>query len=304
MLAPLDNETIFKKAFTNKTVFEKFVKDLFDVDVSVDKIETEKSFHPVEGNIDFKLDIYAETIDKRFIIEIQRIDYDYNFDRFLHYFLSVITEQQRSAAKYRMEQQVLAVVILTRPYIIDQITGEPISDNVMTLDFDLENLNGEKIKIWEHNIVFLNPHPKYEKEDTPAKYKDWLDLFQNSINENVSFSLNIRNAGIAKVVELIDYERISPQELEEAKIAASKKAMLKLIEEKGIKEGKQEAEKIIQEKTQQLEEKDQQLEENKKELEQNKKVVLELAKLLKENGVPIIRIQEKTNLSKEEIERL
>ena len=43
MLAPLDNETIFKKAFTDKEVFQQFVKDLFGIDIVVDKIETEKS---------------------------------------------------------------------------------------------------------------------------------------------------------------------------------------------------------------------------------------------------------------------
>ena len=40
MLAPLDNETIFKKAFTDIVVFQQFVKDLFNVDIQVDKIET------------------------------------------------------------------------------------------------------------------------------------------------------------------------------------------------------------------------------------------------------------------------
>ena len=37
MLAPLDNETIFKKAFTNKEVFQQFIKDLFGVDITVNK---------------------------------------------------------------------------------------------------------------------------------------------------------------------------------------------------------------------------------------------------------------------------
>ncbi|MCX6278183.1 MAG: hypothetical protein NT004_08805, partial [Bacteroidetes bacterium] len=88
MLAPLDNETIFKKAFTDKVVFQQFVKDLFDVDIVVSNIETEKRFEPQIANIDIKLDIYAETDDHRFIIEIQKIDYDYNFNRFLNYFIT------------------------------------------------------------------------------------------------------------------------------------------------------------------------------------------------------------------------
>jgi hypothetical protein len=46
MLAPLDNETIFKKAFTDIVVFQQFVSDLFGVEITVNKIETEKKFTP------------------------------------------------------------------------------------------------------------------------------------------------------------------------------------------------------------------------------------------------------------------
>ena len=44
MLGNLDNEVIFKKAFTNKIVFTAFVRDILGIDVVVDKIETEKKF--------------------------------------------------------------------------------------------------------------------------------------------------------------------------------------------------------------------------------------------------------------------
>ena len=75
MLAPLDNETIFKKVFTDKEVFQQFVKDLFDVDIVVSNIETEKRFEPPIANIDIKLDIYAETDDHRFVIDAWRRDF-------------------------------------------------------------------------------------------------------------------------------------------------------------------------------------------------------------------------------------
>ncbi|MCB1191261.1 MAG: hypothetical protein H7A23_19275 [Leptospiraceae bacterium] len=39
MLAPLDNETIFKKAFADKEVFECFVKDIFGIEIQVDTRE-------------------------------------------------------------------------------------------------------------------------------------------------------------------------------------------------------------------------------------------------------------------------
>ena len=97
MLGGLDNAVVFKKAFTDKFVFEHFVKDILGLDVKVGVIETEKKFTPPIGYVDFKLDIFAETLDKRFAIELQRAQYDYNFDRFMHYLQMIVSEQQKSA---------------------------------------------------------------------------------------------------------------------------------------------------------------------------------------------------------------
>jgi hypothetical protein len=100
MLGNLDNEVIFKKAFTNKTVFKAFVRDILGIEVEIDKIEIEKKFDLKIGYIDFELDIFAETIDRRIAIEIQRVEYDAHFDRFLQYFLMLIVEQQKTAKSY------------------------------------------------------------------------------------------------------------------------------------------------------------------------------------------------------------
>ncbi len=171
MLAPLDNETIFKRAFTDKEVFEQFVNDMFDINITIGKIETEKKFTPPIAQVDFKLDIYAETKDHRFIIEIQKIDYDYNFDRFLGYFISLLIEQQKKASEYKFKQTVLGVIVITRPYRLDQITGEPIHESIMSIDFDPRNLNDQRISLWKHRLIFMNPNPKYKRDDTPQKYK-------------------------------------------------------------------------------------------------------------------------------------
>jgi hypothetical protein len=40
MLGNLDNEVIFKKAFTNKTVFVSFVHDILGVEIDIDEINT------------------------------------------------------------------------------------------------------------------------------------------------------------------------------------------------------------------------------------------------------------------------
>jgi len=240
MLAPLDNETIFKKAFTDKDVFQQFIKDLFDIDIVVDKIETEKQFEPPLSPINIKLDIYAETTDHNFIIEIQKIAYDTNFDRFLHYFLTLIANQQKSSSDYKYKQQVLGVVVFARPYKFDQKTGEPIRDNVMIIDFNPRNLKGEIIKIYDHSMYFLNPTKKYQNDDTPKKFQDWLDLFYASMKDPVNYKLNLNNKGIAKAINIIDYEKLDRVTLQKMKEDELKKEMELLNERSSKKEGAEE----------------------------------------------------------------
>ena len=333
MLAPLDNETIFKKAFTNKIVFTQFVKDIFGIDVEVDKIETEKRYEPKAGFVDLAIDIFAETVDHRFIIEIQRIDYDHNFDRFLHYFLQTITEQQKSSKDYTIEQEVLTVVILTQPYIVNKKTGEAVQDNVMTLDFDLKNLKGNIIKIWGHRLVFLNPHPKYKDPSTPKNYEDWLELIRQSVQQKETYTINLNNKGIAKVVEIIDYERTTPEERRLIKITEGKRIMKikeremaeykgeqkakrkygKLLEEKeqAIQQTKkelQQKEQAIQQTKKELQQKDQAIQQTKKELQQKDQALaqkdqalINSIKLMKSLGAGTKEIQQLTGLSEQEI---
>ena len=240
MLAPLDNETIFKKVFTDTLVFQEFIKSLFDIDIIVSKIETEKRFTPPIAHKDFKLDIYAETDDHRFVIEIQKIDYDYNFNRFLGNFLSLLIDQQAKGEKYEIPQTVLGVVVLTRPYKINQLTGEPIKDSVMVIDFDPRSVKDERIKLWEHKLLFMNPNPKYYNEDTPKKYQDWLDLFRKSIDNKIDITLNINNRGIAKASNLAEFSQLDPSTMEQMRISESKKAMVLLLNQEGKDEAYQE----------------------------------------------------------------
>jgi hypothetical protein len=117
MLGNLANEVIFKKAFTDKFVLQCFVKDLFGVDFEPDKIETEKRFEPKIAYIDFKYDIFAQSKDQRVIVEIQKVDYDYNFDRFLLYHNMAIAEMQRTSKEYKTEKTVLTIAVFTSNYI-------------------------------------------------------------------------------------------------------------------------------------------------------------------------------------------
>jgi len=238
MLAPLDNETIFKKAFTDKTVFISFVKDILGIDIEVDKIETEKKFEPKVGFIDITMDIFAESVDHRVIIEIQRVDYDYNFDRFLHYFMMGIAQLQASSEQYNIERTVYTIVVLTAPYKINQKNNKPIKDEVMITSLDPRNLDDKVVEIYGHKLVFLNHY--YRGDNTPANYRDWLDLIYESIHNPENYHVNLNHQGIRKVVELIEYENLTGEQLHRMKIDAQRKVVRKIDEDKARNEGREE----------------------------------------------------------------
>ena len=236
MLGNLDNEVIFKKAFTNITVFKAFVRDILGIEVEVDKIETEKKFEPKIGYIDFELDIFAETTDKRICIEIQRIEYDHHFDRFLHYFLMLIAEQQRNSKEYDIDRTVYVIVVLTAPYKISEKNGKPILDEVLLLNLNPQTLQGQVRELYGHQFVCLNPnHPNNE---TPQQIRDWLDLIYQSIHSPERPVLNMQNEGIKKAMELISFENLSPEERTQAKNKEAAKIVLAKTEEYAKREEK------------------------------------------------------------------
>jgi len=267
MLAPLDNGTIFKTAFTDKIVFTQFVKDILGINIEVGKIETEKKFEPRAGNIDISLDIFAESIDHRVIIEIQRIDYDYNFDRFLHYFTMAIAQQQQSALEYKIDKTVYTIVVLTAPYKLDDKNQRTIRDEVLITSMDPRNLADRVIPIYGHKLVFLNHH--YRNDNTPGNYRDWLDLFYESIHNPGNYKVNLKNKGVKKAVELIDYDKLDPATVHLMKVDAQRKVTYRLDLEEGIKKEKK-----------------------------------EIAMKMKKKGMDNALISEMTGLSKEEIENL
>jgi len=279
MITNLDNEVIFKKAFTDKIVFTRFVHDVLGIDVEVDTIETEKRFDPPVGYVDFRLDIFAETTDRRIVIEIQRVEYDHNFDRFLHYFLMVIAEQQKSAKLYGIEQTVYVIVVLTAPYTIEEKSGKAVLDEVLLLTLNPRTLSGQVRDLYGHQLVFLNPnHPA---DDTPPGIRDWLTLIHESIHNPKHPVVNIANEGIRRAVSLIDFDNLTPEERAEAKNRESARVTRVKYEEKARIEGREEGR-----------------EEGKLESR------LEIARLLKNMGEPVAKISLLTGLSDDDINRL
>lgn len=96
--------------------------------------------------------------------------------------------------------------------------------------FDLE---GKEFDVLGHQLIFLNHH--YIKDSTPEGYKDWLNLVRESIRNPKNPMINLKNQGVKKVSELIDYEKLSPEEMRETKnrnAAESAKNAYKLAAER------------------------------------------------------------------------
>lgn len=262
----------------------------------MDKIETEKKFEPKVGNIDFSYDIFAESTDHRVVIEIQRVDYDYNLDRFLHYHMMAIAELQRSSKDYRIEQKVFTIVVLTAPYRIDDKTHLPMKDEVMISSADPRNLKDKVIPIYGHKLIYLNHH--YKNNNTPANYRDWLDLFYESIHHPDDYHVNLAHQGIKKAVELIDYDKLTPEARHLMKIAEQRKVVRTMDDEKargeGLEEGLEKGMKKGREEG---------LEEGmKKGLEKGREEgIKEMAKIMKAEGEPITKIAQYTGLPEKEI---
>jgi predicted transposase/invertase (TIGR01784 family) len=238
------------------------------------------------------MDIFAESVDHRVIIEIQRVDYDYNFDRFLHYFMMALAQLQRSSEEYSIERTVYIIVVLTAPYKIDQKNNKPIKDEVMITSVDPRNLDDKIVEIYGHKLVFLNHY--YRDENTPPNYRDWLDLIYESIHNREDYHVNLNHKGIKKVVELIEYDNLSPEQLHQMKVDAQRKVVRKIDEDKAREEGIKIGEEIGEKRGVEIGEK-------KGEKRGKKEGKIETVKRMLEDGLPIETISKYTGLTEKEI---
>jgi predicted transposase/invertase (TIGR01784 family) len=220
-------------------VFTQFVKDVIGIDIKVGNIETEKRFKPKMAYIDFSYDIFAESKDNRVIIEIQRVNYDYSFDRFLHYHNMAIAELQRSAKDYRIKPTVYTIVVLTASDIIEDKDGETVEEDVLISDVNPHNLKGETFNLYGHQLIFLNPNFKNDK--TPPRIKDWLDLILESIENPDNPKINLKNKAIKKAAKLIADDNLTPEDRRAAKIAFATEETRKIVERKAEAKGRTEA---------------------------------------------------------------
>jgi hypothetical protein len=237
MLANLDNEVFFKKVFTNVDVFCAFVKDVLGIDMHITKVETEKVLDSKVSAIKFRMDLFAEDKENRTVVELQKIDYDYTYDRFTHYFMGNMIDMQRSSKDYSFAKDVYIIVLVTTAYRISEKNGKPIKDDVLITDLNPRTLSGEMWDMHNHKMVILNT--AHLKGDTPSDIKDWLDLIVESMQNPENPQINTAKPAIVKAAQLAEFDDISPEELADAKIEEMKKiniAMLTNDKEAAVKE--------------------------------------------------------------------
>ena len=235
MLANLDNEVHFKKVFTDVEVFTAFVKDVLGIDLHISKVETEKVLLSKVSAIKFKMDLFAEDKEARTIVEIQKVDYDYTYDRFSHYFLANLIDVQRSSTNYAFDKEVYIIVVVTSAYRISEKDGSPIKDDVLVTDINPRTLTGKIRVMNNHKMLIVNT--TYVDKHTPQNIMDWADLITQSMKNPENPQINTQKSAIVKAAKLANIDKLSPQQLADAKIHEMRKATLAIVENEGMEKG-------------------------------------------------------------------
>ena len=228
MLANLDNEVYFKKVFTDVEVFTAFVKDVLGIDMHIQKVETEKVLPSKVSAIKFKMDLFAEDKETRTVVEIQKVDYDYTYNRFAHYFLANLIDTQRKSTNYAFAKEVYVIVIVTSAYKISDKNGKPIKNDVLITDINPRDLRGNVIEINNHKMVILNT--TNIQPETPIAIFDWLNLIRESMKNPENPNINTQKTAIAKAAKLANIDDLTPEQLAAAKIHEQRKETVAFIE--------------------------------------------------------------------------
>jgi hypothetical protein len=228
MLANLDNEVHFKKVFTDVAVFRAFVKDVLGIDMNITKVETEKVLPSKSSAIKFRMDLFAEETTNRTVVEIQKVDYDYTYERLAHYNTSDLANVQPSSITYADGKDIYIIVVVTSAYRMTDKNGVLIKDDVLITDINPRTLNGEIRDMHNHKLVILNS--THTSADTPPAILDWLDLIKESMKNPENPKINTSKPAIVRAALLGQTDNIDPEEVADAKIEEMRKETLARVE--------------------------------------------------------------------------
>lgn len=229
---PLKFGAMFKQAFSQPAIFNRFVGDVLDIDFHADKIHTEYEYPEPVGFVRSSYDLFAKDKDKRIIVEIQHIKEDDFFDRFLYYHLISLVEQAGGYDEYRFKQTVYTIVVLTS-------TPRDGSVNFSCAISDMNPIDefGKTVELYPHRLVFLCPRQVNDK--TPKKTRQWLDFIEDSLDGEMNKS-HYPNEIWQDIMKLIKKRDIDPAVLAKIKDEAAWEKAKKRFAIEGKEEGKKE----------------------------------------------------------------
>jgi predicted transposase/invertase (TIGR01784 family) len=203
-VVPLKYGTAFKKAFADPEVFSGFARAVLGIDVDVERVEQEHGFGPAFGRVDIKYDLFAEDARRRIVVELQHVREEDSFDRFLYYHLVGQAEQIQSADDYRFRRTVYTIVVLTR------LPSTPsLQFDVAVHDSDLRDLQGTKLGVYGHRLVFVNARGL--RPETPSPLRRWLELIDDSLDRQVD-ETRYPEPLLQRVLRTIEHASVSPQD--------------------------------------------------------------------------------------------
>ena len=223
-VASLQYDVIFKKAFSKPEIFTAFVKAILGIDLEITEVETEKKFDIEIGRVKSRFDLFAEDTKNRIIVDIQHSQNKDYYDRFLHYHCMAILEQARNAKDYRPNTKVFTIVVLTS----ENKEGK----DVLTIDFDPKDCQGNGIGKIGHKIIYLCPH--FINENTPVEYQEWLRAIEDTLDGEVN-EMDYDNKTIQAIFDTIEQDNITPEERYDLFEETHRQEDMQTSEEKGIK---------------------------------------------------------------------
>lgn len=186
------------------------------------------------GFVDIEYDLFAEDTEKRVIVELQHIREEDLFDRFLYYHIIALAEQVKTYSDYRFNKTVYTLVVVTGTLRKDKQIPK---FSYAVSDVDPINEFGERLGVYPHKLIFINPN--YLNEKTPGIVKKWLELINDSLDEQVDETKHSYPI-LETVIKAIETDNITPQERRLIKDeAAWEQTKLNAFEE-GQEEGRQE----------------------------------------------------------------
>lgn len=229
-VVPLRYDTAFKKAFSQLEVFCQFIHDVLGIDIHIDKVQRGYKYLKPVGQVDIEYDLFAEDEEARIVVEIQHIKEHDFFDRFLYYHLISLVEQVKSSRNYHLDKTVYTLVVLTGPSIEQ---GGDCSVLIGNLSF--VNEFKQRVDVYPHQLIFLIP--RLVNEETPAGIKGWLELILDSLDDEID-ETRYDSPAFQKVIDAIQLDNISPEELRKIKDEAVWEDALKEDFERGLREGR------------------------------------------------------------------